>query len=127
MAREWSWACLSTRTAAGTVRRGGSNGSVTPILRSRRIAREASLITARSAGVRAVSEDAIVGLFTQVHMIAAQAGLAPFGTIAIDGTKIPENASIDANRGRNWFDQHALRSPPATRGGGRSRGCGEYE
>ncbi len=40
-------------------------------------------------------------------MIAAQAGLARFGTIAIDGTKIPANASIDANRGRDWFDQHA--------------------
>jgi transposase len=59
------------------------------------------------ARFRAVSEDAFVGLFAQVLMIAARAGLARFGTIAIDGTKIPANASIDANRGRDWFDQHA--------------------
>ncbi len=41
-------------------------------------------------------------------MIAARAGLARFGTIAIDGTKIPANASIDANRGQDWFGQHAV-------------------
>jgi transposase len=61
------------------------------------------------ARFRAVSEEAFVGLFAQVLMIAARAGVARFGTIAIDGTKIPANASIDANRGRDWFDQHAAR------------------
>ncbi|GIJ08182.1 hypothetical protein Van01_13960 [Micromonospora andamanensis] len=59
------------------------------------------------ARFRAGSEDAFAGLFTQVLMIAARAGLARFGTIAIDGTKIPANASIDANRGQDWFDQQA--------------------
>ncbi|WP_221629448.1 transposase [Micromonospora sp. A202] len=59
------------------------------------------------ARFRAGSEDAFAGLFTQVLMIAARAGLARFGTITIDGTKIPANASIDANRGRDWFDQQA--------------------
>lgn len=59
------------------------------------------------ARFRAVSEEAFAGLFGQVLLIAARAGLARFGTIAIDGTKIPANASIDANRGRDWFDQHA--------------------
>ncbi len=39
-------------------------------------------------------------------MIAARAGLGRFGTVAIDGTKIRVNASIDVNRGREWFDQH---------------------
>jgi transposase len=46
-------------------------------------------------------------LFAQVLMIAARAGLAQFGTLAIDGTKIRANASIDANRGREWFHRHA--------------------
>jgi hypothetical protein len=46
-------------------------------------------------------------LFAQVLMVAARAGLARFGTLAIDGTKIRANASIDANRGREWFDRHA--------------------
>ncbi len=32
-------------------------------------------------------------------MIAGRAGLAQFGAVAIDGTKIAANASIDANRG----------------------------
>ena len=38
-------------------------------------------------------------------LIAARAGLARFGTVAIDGTKIPANASIDANRGQLWLEQ----------------------
>lgn len=46
-------------------------------------------------------------LFAQVLVVAARAGLARFGTLAIDGTKIRANASIDANRGREWFDRHA--------------------
>jgi len=43
------------------------------------------------------------GLFTQVLLVAARAGLGRFGTVAIDGTKIAANASIDANRGRQWL------------------------
>ena len=39
-------------------------------------------------------------MFAQVLLIAAQPGLARFGTVAIDGTKIAANASIDANRGQ---------------------------
>ena len=45
-------------------------------------------------------------LFAQVLLIAATAGLAQFGTVAIDGTKIKANASIDANRGRDWFNRN---------------------
>lgn len=59
------------------------------------------------ARFRAGSEDAFAGLFAHVLLIAARAGLARFGTIAIDGTKIPANASIDANRGQDWFDKRA--------------------
>jgi hypothetical protein len=38
-------------------------------------------------------------------MYAAKAGLGRFGTVAIDGTKIAANASIDANRSKEWFDR----------------------
>ncbi len=48
-------------------------------------------------------QDAFTSLFRQVLLIAAQAGLGNFGTVAIDGTKICANASIDANRGGDWL------------------------
>jgi hypothetical protein len=59
------------------------------------------------ARFRAECQDAFIGLFAQVLMIAGRAGLAHFGTVAIDGTRIPANASIDANRGRAWFADQA--------------------
>lgn len=59
------------------------------------------------ARFRAGSEAAFAGLFAQVLMIPARARLACLGTIAIDGTKIPANASIYQNRGQDWCDQHA--------------------
>ena len=49
-------------------------------------------------------QDAFAALFSQVLLVAAKAGLARFGTVAIDGTKIAANASIDANRGQEWLD-----------------------
>ncbi|GGG72619.1 hypothetical protein GCM10011374_41700 [Kocuria dechangensis] len=58
------------------------------------------------ARFRADSQDAFTDLFAQVLMIAARAGLGRFGMVAIDGTKIAANASIDANRGQDWFDRH---------------------
>ncbi len=57
------------------------------------------------ARFRAQARDAFIDLFSQVLMIAAEAGLGRFGTVAIDGTKIAANASIDANRGKDWFDR----------------------
>lgn len=57
------------------------------------------------ARFRSDCQDAFEELFTQVLLIAARAGLARFGTVAIDGTKIPANASIDANRGQQWLKQ----------------------
>lgn len=57
------------------------------------------------ARFRAEARDAFTDLFSQVLMIAAEAGLGRFGTVAIDGTKIAANASIDANHGKEWFDQ----------------------
>jgi transposase len=44
------------------------------------------------ARFRTVSGRAFVDLFTQVLIVAARAGLGRFGTVAIDGTKIPANA-----------------------------------
>lgn len=58
------------------------------------------------ARFRVDAQGSFSDLFSQVLMIAAHAGLARFGTVAIDGTKIRANASIEANRGREWFDQH---------------------
>jgi len=55
------------------------------------------------ARFRADCQDAFTSLFRQVLLIAAQAGLGKFGTVAIDGTKICANASIDANRGGDWL------------------------
>jgi transposase len=55
------------------------------------------------ARFRAEHQDTFAALFTQVLLVAAGAGLARLGTVAIDGTKIPANASIDANRGQEWL------------------------
>ena len=55
------------------------------------------------ARFRAECQDAFTGLFRQVLLIAAQSGLGNFATVAIDGTKIAANASIDANRGSDWL------------------------
>jgi len=55
------------------------------------------------ARFRQVHESAFAGLFVQVLRLAAKAGLGRFGTIAIDGTKIAANASVDANRSEAWL------------------------
>lgn len=55
------------------------------------------------ARFRVEHQEVFAQLFTQVLQVAAMAGLARFGTVAIDGTKIPANASIDANRHRDWL------------------------
>ena len=57
------------------------------------------------ARFRADCQGAFAALFTQVLLVAAQAGLARFGTVAIDGTKIAANASMDANRGQEWLER----------------------
>ncbi|HYY01512.1 MAG TPA: transposase, partial [Mycobacterium sp.] len=57
------------------------------------------------ARFRSEARDVFMELFSQVLLIAAEAGLGRFGTVAIDGTKIGANASIDANHGKEWFDR----------------------
>ena len=61
------------------------------------------------ARFRADCQNAFASLFTHVLLIAGHAGLARFGTVAIDGTKIAANASIDANRGPEWLAQEVTR------------------
>jgi transposase len=58
---------------------------------------------------RAAHEEAFVRLFTQVLVLAAQAGLGRFGTVAVDGFKAAANASIDANRDEGWLREQAGR------------------
>jgi transposase len=68
------------------------------------------------ARFRAEHEAAFAALFTQVLQVAATAGLVRLGTVAIDGTKIPANASIDANRGQKWLDEQVRQIIAEARG-----------
>jgi transposase len=58
---------------------------------------------------RAAHEEAFIKLFTQVLVLAAEAGLGRFGTVAVDGFKAAANASIDANRDEGWLREEARR------------------
>jgi transposase len=55
------------------------------------------------ARFRRTHQKAFADVFVQVLRLAAKAGLGRFGTIAIDGTKIAANASVDANRTEAWL------------------------
>ena len=55
------------------------------------------------ARFRAEHQEVFSSVFTQVLAVATRAGLTWFGTVAIDGTKIAANASLDANRGAEWL------------------------
>lgn len=88
------------------------------------------------ARFRAEHEAAFAALFTQVLQVAATAGLVRLGTVAIDGTKIPANASIDANRGQQWLDEQVCQilaeargadADDAACGGGASDGTGHAD
>lgn len=50
------------------------------------------------ARFRKDQQDHFTTLFTQVLQLCAAAGMVKVGTIAVDGTKIEANASIDANK-----------------------------
>ncbi len=47
---------------------------------------------------RARHEQALAGLFCDVLVLCAKAGLVSVATVAVDGTKLSANASLDANR-----------------------------
>ncbi|MEA2156697.1 MAG: hypothetical protein QOE11_2837 [Solirubrobacteraceae bacterium] len=50
------------------------------------------------ARFRVRHEQALAGLFCDVLVLCARAGLVNVGTVAVDGTKLSANASVDANR-----------------------------
>ncbi|WP_030470291.1 transposase [Lentzea aerocolonigenes] len=56
----------------------------------------------RQAHVEAFDE-----VFAQVLRLCARAGMGRLSTVAIDGTKIAANASIDASHGVDWFREQA--------------------
>jgi transposase len=55
------------------------------------------------ARFRQAHQRAFADVFVQVLRLAAKSGLGRFGTIAIDGTKIAADASVDANRTEAWL------------------------
>jgi transposase len=57
----------------------------------------------RIARFRRSHLDLIEDLFTQVLIVCARAGFVHLGVVAIDGTKIAANASIDANHERAYY------------------------
>jgi transposase len=59
------------------------------------------------ARFRAAHEDAFAGLFTQVLLLCARAGMGRVGTVAVDGTKIAANASAGATRTEVWLRAQA--------------------
>ncbi len=59
-------------------------------------------------------ETALAELFTSVLSLCRQAGLVTVGVIAIDGTKIAANASLDANRGYEQIVREILEQAAET-------------
>jgi transposase len=59
------------------------------------------------ARFRKAHADLFEQVFAQVLGLCARAGMGRLGTVAIDGTKIAANASIDANHGEGWFREQA--------------------
>jgi transposase len=54
-------------------------------------------------------EQELAGLFSQVLMVCARAGLGRLGVVAVDGTKIAGSASLRANRTEEWLRGEAER------------------
>lgn len=59
------------------------------------------------ARFRRAHVDVFERVFAQVLGLCARAGMGRLGTVAIDGTKIAANASIDANHREAWFREQA--------------------
>ncbi len=58
---------------------------------------------------RAEHADAFQSVFADVLVLLADHGLVNPDTVAVDGTKMPANASLDANRSREWVREQAAR------------------
>lgn len=59
------------------------------------------------ARFRAAHADRFEEVFAQVLVLCARAGMGRLTTVAVDGTKIAANASIDATHGAEWFREQA--------------------
>ena len=59
------------------------------------------------ARFRKTHVDLFERVFAQVLALCGRAGMGRLGTVAIDGTKIAANASIDANHREEWFREQA--------------------
>ncbi|WP_433733661.1 transposase [Nocardia sp. CA-129566] len=62
------------------------------------------------ARFRAEHEAAFTGLFSQVLLLCARAGMVQVGVVAVDGTKIAANASMFANRTEDTLREMAART-----------------
>jgi len=61
------------------------------------------------ARFRQAHVDRFDDVFAQVLRLCARAGMGRLATVAIDGTKIAANASIDASHGADWYAEQAQR------------------
>jgi Transposase DDE domain len=52
-------------------------------------------------------ERALGDVFAEVLIVCARAGMGRLGTVALDGTKIAANASLQANRAESWLREGA--------------------
>lgn len=59
------------------------------------------------ARFRKAHEQAFEKVFSDVLVLAADNGLVRLDTVAVDGTKIVANASLDANRDEQWIRERA--------------------
>jgi transposase len=75
-------------------------------------------------------ERALAGLFTEGLRLCAQAGLVDLATVALDGTKMGADASLERNRDAQWIQREvaelmaltaAQDSPPPAPGAARGR------
>jgi transposase len=57
------------------------------------------------ARFRQTNEEELSALFTQVLRLCVEAGLVKVGLVALDGTKIKANASLEANRTYAWIEE----------------------
>jgi len=57
------------------------------------------------ARFRQANDEGLSALFTEVLQLCAEAGLVNVGLVALDGTKVKANASLEANRTYGWIEK----------------------
>ena len=61
------------------------------------------------ARFRKDNEQALAALFTEVLRLCAEAGMVKVGVVALDGTKMKANASLEANRTYSSIEEEVRR------------------